>query len=278
MSRIVLVTGGTKGIGLAISRAFLALGDTVIAASRHPGQPGFPAIAADLCDPAAVTALAENVAAEYGRIDILINCAGAGLGGALEDFSAGQLTTECTLNLIGTARMTAAVLPIMRRQKSGRILSVGSVAGRVGIPFQSLYSASKAGIGAMNDALRLELKGTGVQVCTLEPGDTKSGFTSARAFADGIADNPDYKDACQRALNAMMHDELNGKAPESVAKAAVKLAKKRRMPARKVIGPDYKLLCLLIRLLPRRLVEFVLTKMYLTSKKDAGFRYPTKEE
>lgn len=128
----------------------------------------------------------------------------------------------------------------------------------------------------MTGALRLELKGTGVSLCVVEPGDTSTGFTAAREFAAGTGEHPCYQAPCEHALNAMMHDEIHGKPPETVARAVVRLAGKRRMPARRVVCMDYKLLCLAARLLPGRVVEWVLGLLYLKSKKDAGYRYAKK--
>ncbi|MBC8538086.1 SDR family NAD(P)-dependent oxidoreductase [Christensenellaceae bacterium NSJ-63] len=276
MNRIVLITGGTKGIGLAVAQAFLAKGDIVIGASRRPAEVPFPTHALDLSSEESIRECVGWVAREYGRIDILVNSAGMGIGGPLEDYSDAQLQRECQLNFIGTARMICAVLPYMRAQNAGKIISIGSVAARIPIPFQSMYSASKAALASMTGALRLELKGTGVSLCVVEPGDTATGFTAAREFAAGTGQHSCYQAPCEHALNAMMHDEIHGKSPETVARAVVRLAGKRRMPARRVVCMDYKLLCLAARLLPVRVVEWVLGLLYLKSKKDAGYRYAKK--
>jgi len=273
MNRIVLITGGTKGIGLAVARAFLQQGDTVIGASRQPAEAGFPVYPLDLLDDESIRRCVADVLERYGRIDVLVSSAGVGIGGVFEDYSFDQLERECALNLLGTAKLTAAVLPSMRAQGFGRILFIGSVAGRIPIPFQTMYSASKAALAAMSDALRLELRGSGVQCGVIEPGDTATGFTAARTFAENRLSNQDSRRLCERALNAMMLDELHGKSPDTVAKTAVRMAARRRMPGRSVVCVDYKLLCLAARLLPRRMVEYILGKLYLESKKDAGFQY-----
>ena len=110
MNRIVLITGGTKGIGLAVAQAFLAKGDIVIGASRRPAEVPFPTHALDLSSEESIRECVGWVAREYGRIDILVNSAGMGIGGPLEDYSDAQLQRECQLNFIGTARMICAVM------------------------------------------------------------------------------------------------------------------------------------------------------------------------
>ncbi len=273
MNRIVLITGGTKGIGLAVAKAFLQRGDTVVGASRNPQDTGFPTFPLDLTNDASIRECVSRVLQEYGRIDVLVNCAGVGIGGPLEDFTFTQIETECTLNLLGTAKMIATILPHMREQKYGRIITIGSVAGRVGLPFQSMYSASKAGLGSMSDALRLELKGTGVQTCLIEPADTTTGFTAARTFTVNGQSECSYREACERALNSMIYDEIHGKSPDTVARAVLRAADRKNMPARIIVGLDYKFLFTLVRLLPRWLAEVVMEQMYLKTKKDVGFRY-----
>jgi len=269
--RIALVTGGVKGIGKAIADALTKEGYTVVATTRSPKNEGEAKL--DITDPASCKECIDNIIKAHGRIDLLVNCAGMGYGGAMEDLSDDELTREVNTNLLGTARMMHAVLPHMRGQGSGRIINIGSVAGRIEIPFQAMYSASKAGMALMTDAVRLELKGTGVQVCVVEPGDTRTDFTAARAYASGIKKNEAYRRYCENALNTMMYDEQHGKAPESVAKVVVRQAKRRRMRARVVVGFDYKLLSVLAAIVPKGLLQFILYLMYMRKGKDGGFSY-----
>lgn len=276
MKQTVLITGAGRGIGRAIAERFLSAGTfQVVGLARHTGNDGFPILACDVTVPSAVEACVRQVWQDYGSIDILVNCAGAGLGGALEDFSYEQLAFELNLNVVGTANVIKTVLPYMRRQGRGRILSVGSVAGHIAIPFQAMYSASKAALHSITDALRLELAGSGIQVCIVEPGDTKTSFTDSRQYAAGIAENPYYKIPCQRALNQMIFDERHGKSPATVAETVLRLCRKRKMPAYRVVGGGYRVLCGLARILPGPVVAWILTLIYLKSKKDGGFSYPS---
>lgn len=269
----ILITGAGSGIGLATAQYLLSHGHNVSGTSRRQRNVGFPIYTMEASDASSVSAAISAAIRDMEHVDALICCAGLGLGGALEDFSPEQLCTELTVNTTGAALAIRAILPHMRANGFGRILCIGSVAGHIAIPFQSMYSASKAAIGSMTDALRLELRGSGVQACTIEPGDTRTEFTSARQFAAGIPKNIYYQAACERALNAMMYDEQHGKPPETVARAIYRALRRRRMPARIVVGASYKALVLAARLLPHAIVEYVLSLLYLRSKKDGGFRY-----
>ena len=140
MSKVVIVTGGTSGIGLAALDALRAKGCTVYALSRHGD------IACDVSDEQSARAAVEAVLAREGRIDILVNCAGFGISGAAELTPLDMAKKQLDVNLFGTANMVNAVIPAMRAQGGGRIVNTGSVAGFVPIPFQTWYSASKAAI------------------------------------------------------------------------------------------------------------------------------------
>jgi short-subunit dehydrogenase len=147
----------------------------------------------------------------------------------------------------------------MKEQRKGLLIVIGSIAGRVSIPMQSQYSASKYALEAFTDAVRMEMKPFGVRASIIEPGDTKTGFTDARE----ILDDGKYGSLLQRSVAKMAKDEQSGRPPESVAKAAYKLACRIDPPARVPVGFEYKLLMFLLRIIPDRLKEFILTKMYL---------------
>ena len=266
----IFITGASGGIGLATAKYLIGKGHTVIGTSRHERDMGFPIYVMDATDPSSIDNAVSSVLSDFGHIDVLINSAGSGLGGAFEDYSDEQLQEELSLNTIGAVRVIRRFLPSMR-EHGGKIFCIGSVAGIVPIPFQSMYSASKAALELMCGSLRLELRGTGVQFCVVCPGDTKTGFTGSRIYAEGRT--PFYKERCEHALNAMMHDEMNGKDPLTVAKTIDKQINKKRLPAKVTVCFEYKLLSGLAHILPRRLMEFVLSKIYLESKKDVGFRY-----
>lgn len=271
MKKVVLITGIKGGIGAACARAFSDAGYKVAGTSRSAGEGIY---AMDATNPDSIQSCIDAAIRDLGRIDVLICCAGAGLGGALEDYSLDQLEYELKLNAIGTARIIRCVLPHMRAQGGGRIISISSVAALIPIPYQALYSASKAAISAMTRAVRLETAGFGIQLCSIEPGDTKTDFTGNRQYAEGIAANAAYKKDCESSLNTMMYDEMHGAEPDTVARAALKQAERRRMKASVVVGASYKLLVFLARHVPVGVIEKGLRILYFRGKKDGGFRYP----
>ena len=175
----------------------------------------------------------------------------------LEEEAFSQLNT----NFFGVHRMCRQVLPIMRKQKSGMIINISSVAGLISIPFQSMYSASKYAVEAMSEALRLEVKSFGIKVVLVEPGDINTGFTDSRQFSISAKDSA-YKEKFTKSVNTMIKDEVNGPGPEVVAKVITRVIEMNNPPIRKVVGFQYKTFVLLKRLLPSRFVEYVLAKLY----------------
>ncbi len=260
----VLITGATGGIGLSIAKAFAEAGFQVAGCSRHASQ-ALPSsvrwYAMDVADSDSVNHCVQAVLQDLGGIDILVHCAGMGLGGSVEDISAEELSFQLDINTLGFVRTAQAVLPAMRAQGRGLILPISSVAGFIAIPYQSSYSASKFALEALVQALRLETRPFGIRACLIEPGDTRTNFTAARRLCKRIT--PCYKQPMTAAIHQMEQDEMHGKSPDSVAKAALKLVYKRRPPVRCVVGASYRLIRFLFKCLPDRLVEYCLRKIYL---------------
>jgi short-subunit dehydrogenase len=149
----------------------------------------------------------------------------------------------------------------MRSQGKGLLLVIGSIAGRVSIPMQSQYSASKYALEAFTDAVRMEMKQYGVRASIIEPGDTKTGFTAAREMQ--ARDRSAYGNTLEKSVAKMAADEQGGRSPESVAKVAMALAGRKDPPARVPVGLEYKALMQILRIMPDRAKEAILSKMYL---------------
>lgn len=259
----VLITGASSGLGRACAVAFAESGCKVTAVSRHceektetVGNGEIRTMPMDVNDEDSI----RRVAGTLERVDILIHCAGFGIAGACEDTPLRLAKAQMETNYFGVLRVNAAILPKMRAQKSGLVLLVSSIAGRIGIPFQSHYSSSKFALEAYAEALRMEIAPYGIRVSLIEPGDTKTGFTEARSKQLDPA-SPYYA-RCARSVQKMERDERNGKPPESVAKVALSLAGKKNPPVRVAVGGEYKALMLAKRLLPDRLIEKILINMY----------------
>ena len=265
----VFLTGGSSGIGLAASKLLAENGYTVFAASRNPsdnartydGGGAIRPVRLDVCDPQSVDAA---VSALVDDVGIVVHCAGVGIACAGEDYPQDPVTRLMKTNFDGVLLVNSRLLPRLRGRGRGLCIIIGSVAGVFPVPFQSHYSASKAALDSYASALRMELHGHGVDVCLIMPGDTSTGFTGARTYE--IEKTSPFYDSCLRAVRKMENDETGGRPPESVAREIFRICGRKSPPLRRVIGFDYKLLVFLQRLLPHRLIEYILRKMYLEAR------------
>jgi NAD(P)-dependent dehydrogenase (short-subunit alcohol dehydrogenase family) len=177
---IALVTGASSGIGLATARALRRDGYRVFGTSRKPmaeTEQGVMMLVCDVTDDASVQALVDDVVDRAGRIDLLVNNAGIGLLGGAEESSPTQARALFDVNVFGVLRMTNAVLPIMRRQGSGRIVNLGSLVGLIPAPFNALYSSSKHAIEGYSESLDHEVRTQGIRVVLVEPGGIRTSKT-----------------------------------------------------------------------------------------------------
>lgn len=259
----VFITGAGSGLGRACAEAFAREGCQVIGVSRHcadktetVGSGTIRTLPMDVNNEESIRGVLETLE----RIDIVMHCAGFGIAGACEDTPIELARAQMETNYFGVLRVNAQVLPKMRAQGKGLVLIVSSIAGRIGIPFQSHYSSSKFALEAYAEALRMECAPFGIRVSLIEPGDTKTGFTGARSKA--LDRKSPYYAVCSRSVAKMEHDEQNGKPPESVAAVALKLASKENPPVRVAVGAEYKALMALKRFLPDKAIERILKSMY----------------
>lgn len=184
---VALVTGASTGIGRASAEALRDAGYHVFGTSRKSVPQRFDGITiltADVTSDASVTKLVDDVLSEAGRIDLLVNNAGFGVTGAAEESSIAQVRSLFETNFYGVVRVTNAVLPIMRKQRSGRILNVGSVLGLVPAPYGAYYSASKFAIEGYSESLDHEVREFGVRVAVIEPGATRTSFEGSNVRGD----------------------------------------------------------------------------------------------
>lgn len=261
----VFVTGASSGIGRACARMFAMNGCYVTGVSRNTeertehftGGGSLILRKLDVTDEAATREFIEGLA----EVDIAILCAGMGVAGPAETAPSELTRKQMEVNYFGTLNAAQPCLSKMRARGNGLLIIIGSIAGRVSIPMQSQYSASKYALEAFTDAVRMEMKQYGVKACIIEPGDTKTGFTAARETQD--AGGAGYGSILEKSVAKMAADEQNGRSPDSVAKVALTLASRKNPPARVPVGLDYKALMVLLRVLPDRSKEFILRKLYL---------------
>lgn len=258
--RIVAVTGASSGIGLAAARLFRDRGDKVYCLSRHdPNERGITFIRADVTDEASVNAAFEAIGRAEGRIDVLLSNAGMGVSGAAECTTVQDAKRQLDVNFFGLHACVRAAVPLMRAN-GGTILATSSVAAVFAIPFQAFYSASKFAVNALILALANELKPFNIRVAAIMPGDVKTGFTGARIKAK---DDDNYGQSIEKSVAVMERDELNGMGPELIAKKFVALSLKKHPKVLSTVGLQYKFFCFLGKVLPIRLQNFIVGKMYI---------------
>lgn len=261
MSKVAIVTGGSSGIGRSTAAALMERGCIVyeISRSEKPAQ-GVIHIKGDITDETQVISAISEVMSKEGRIDILVNNAGFGISGAAEFTSSDDSHRQLELNLFGMDKVTRAVLPIMRSQKIGRIVCISSIAGILPIPFQLWYSVSKAAINAYVLALQNEVRPFGISVCAIMPGDIASGFTDARVKLSGGDDA--YSDRIERSVHQMEKDEREGMKTDAAGEFIAKVALKKRSRPLIAMGFSYKAAAVAVKLLPRRLSNFIVGRIY----------------
>ncbi|HMB22095.1 MAG TPA: SDR family oxidoreductase [Anaerolineales bacterium] len=194
MSKVILITGCSTGIGRDLTQHLTQAGYTVVATARHTDAlnnlQAALKLPLDVTQPDSIEEAVACTVQQFGRIDILVNNAGYALRGVLEEVSVEQVQQMFDVNVFGVLRLIQAVVPLMRKRGSGRIVNVSSISGKLAAPVNGTYSASKFALEALSDALRLELVPFGIQVVVIEPSVIKTHFeNTARIHAGNILSN-----------------------------------------------------------------------------------------
>lgn len=261
--RRVLITGSSSGIGRLAVSEFLRRGWSVLATMRRAGDrhelfgeelaahPGaLELMSLDVADPGERAAVVGQVM-ESGVLDCLVNNAGYGLFGALEDLSEEQLRRQLEVNFVGAALLTRDLLPALRRC-GGSVLMVSSVLGRAGFPLTSAYCASKFALEGLGEALHYELRPHGVRVGIVEPGGRKTRFADNVEWAEGASEPYRAATASYRALLDRVRGRRGKRPAESVVTALVRLADAKTVPLRTRVGGDAAAMTFAGALLPER--------------------------
>lgn len=255
--KVVLITGASSGVGQAAARLLAGSGYRVFGTSRHPASAGImPAVEMvrlDVRMDDSVLAAVEAVSRQAGRLDVLINNAGYELAGALEELSSEDARAQFETNFFGVVRMVNAALPLMRRQKGGQIINVGSLSGLSPIPFLGIYSATKFALEGYTEALRHELMPFNIHVSLTEAGFLKTPMMHNRqSGANRIIDYDPWR---ERALKSIRAAEEDGPGPELVAETLLEIVASKTPRLRYLIGPQAKSVARLRRFLPAGMFE-----------------------
>jgi NAD(P)-dependent dehydrogenase (short-subunit alcohol dehydrogenase family) len=265
MRQVVFITGISSGFGKGIAVLLASKGYSVYGTSRKETESdaNITVLKADVTDAAAIKIAIEKVIKKEGRIDVLINNAGMGISGAIEEFSAEDIKLQMGTNVMGAVNTIQAVLPFMRKRGEGLILNVSSIGGLMGLPFQGFYSASKYAIEGLSEALRMEVKQFNVKIVVIEPGDFATNFTANRKIVSNGTTNSAYKEQFTKTLSIIEKDEKGGLPPSFLAKKVLKIIETKKPCHRYVISTfEQKLAVCLKAVLPNELFFKILASHY----------------
>ena len=261
---VILITGITSGFGKAMAERLASEGHKVYGTHRKAKEfiPGVTYIKAESTVQEEVEAAVRQVVDAEGVIDVFINNAGMGIGGPLEFCTIEDCQRQMDVNFMGMVRYIREVVPVMRRQGHGHIICFSSIGGLVGLPYQGMYSASKFAIEGYCEALRLEIRGFGINVTTIEPGDFATAFTAQRKSVDNPEVHKVYP-GYANSLASIEHDENSGLKPEFLAKKISRIIRMKRPGYHYIISTFLQKLSVFARtILPPRWFAWVMSVYY----------------
>ncbi|KOS05940.1 short-chain dehydrogenase [Flavobacterium akiainvivens] len=265
MSKVIFITGGSSGIGRATGEFLLTKGYRVYGTSRNPQtvtNSKFPLVALDVRNTESIKAAVAQVIAEAGTIDVLVNNAGVGITGPIEEIPAEEIKNNFETNLFGPIEVMKAVLPQMRAQKSGLIINVTSIAGYMGLPYRGVYSASKGALELITEALRMEVKSFGITITSVAPGDFATSIADRRYHAPVLKGSP-YEQVYGGILSTMNQHVDAGSDPLQMAEAVYAIMKTPNPGVHYKVGAFMqKFSIVLKRILPDKVYEKMLMNHY----------------
>ena len=262
--KVALITGASSGIGRSTADLLTEQGYTVYGLSRTKpkGKFDFIWIELDITDKASLNQIVTRIIRKEHRVDVLINNAGISLISSVENTSQDESISVMNANFHGSLNMIQAILPFMKEQESGYIINVSSLGGRFGLPFQSIYCASKFALEGMTESLRYEIKEYGIKAVLLEPGDCKTPITSKRLINtnDSLSGSDTF---FTRAKRKVEWDEKNGCEPMKVAQKVWKILDKKQPKPRYSVGNlSQRIIPYVKNIIPAFFFEFILNNYY----------------
>lgn len=258
---IAIVSGASSGIGRETAILLMKSGYKVYAFNRRQTDiDGVEFVPVDITKIDDIKRGVTGVLEREGRIDLLVNNAGLGISGALEDTTDERAEYIFDVNFFGAFKLAREVIPSMRENGGGRIINVSSLAAVFNIPFQGFYSASKAAVNSLFTAMLLEVRPFNIKITNVMPGDIKTGFTDNRKKNE--AASPVYAGRIANSVAVMERDEQNGMPPSAVAKVIVSQAARKSPKTAVSVGFKYKVLVFLAKILPVSLANNIIYSMY----------------
>ncbi len=265
MSKVVLITGASSGIGKAIGEFLFHKGYTVYGTSRNPDKIVnlvFPLIALDVRNAESIQHAVQKIISISKRIDVVINNAGVGITGPIEETPTDEMRNNFETNFFGPIEVMKAVLPQMREQKSGLIINITSIAGYMGLPYRGIYSASKGALELVTEAISMEAKSFGVNIVSIAPGDFATNIAAGRYHAPVIKDSA-YETAYGSILKEMDEHVDSGGNPDEMAMAIYQIINAKNPKLHYKEGAFMqKFSIVLKRILPDRIYESMLMNHY----------------
>ncbi len=265
-TKVVLITGGSSGIGKAIGSYLKSKGYIVYGTSRNPAAYDrffeFPLLKLDVRDKNGAEALLKEVFDKEGKVDVLINNAGMGITGPIEETSIEEMKNVFETNFYGPIRLIQAVLPIMRKQGSGLIINITSIAGYMGLPYRGIYSTSKGALSLLTEALRMETKDFGIRITDLAPGDFSTNIAAGR-YHSPILETSAYHAPYKKTLDLMDEHVAEGEDPILVAKQVLNIITEKKPKVHYTVGSRLQKISLVLkRILPDKVYERLLLNHY----------------
>lgn len=265
MSKVVLITGGSSGIGKSIGEFLKSKGYKVYGTSRNPDRypnSAFPILELDVKLVDSIANSVQEVITKEGRLDVLINNAGAGITGPIEEIPEKEIQANFETNFFGPINVIKAVLPQMRQQNSGLIINITSIAGYMGLPYRGIYSASKGALELLTEAFRMEIKSFNINMTNVAPGDFATNIAAGRYHAPLKEDSP-YKVSYGNTLKLMDEHVDAGSDPNMMAKAVFKIINTKNPKGHYKVGEFMqKFSIILKRILPDKVYEKLLMNHY----------------
>lgn len=266
MKKVILVTGASSGIGLACATALQSAGHKVYGSARNLSRlqsVSFTPIQLDVTSDDAAKIAIDTILQAEGKIDVLVNNAGNGIAGPGYAMPVDIAKKQFEVNFFGVVRMCGAVLPGMIENKKGLIINMSSLAGLFGLPYQSMYSASKYAVEGYSQSLRMELRNTGIKVVVLNPGDFKTGFTDSREKIAFNITNDALAAEYKSAVDSMEKDESVGQSPAMIANKLIKIIASKNPAHSYLVGALGQTIApTLKRILPGSLFEKLMNDHY----------------
>jgi short-subunit dehydrogenase len=265
MSKVVLITGGSSGIGKSVGEYLNQKGFKVYGTSRNPdrySESKFKIIGLDVTRIESISKCIQSVIDAEGRLDVVINNAGAGITGPVEEIPEAEVKRNFEINFFGPINVIKSVLPQMRKQNSGLIINITSLAGYMGLPYRGIYSASKGALELVTEAIRMEVSEFNIELTNVAPGDFATNIAAGRFHSPVIEGSP-YSEKYGAILKTIDDDVDKGQDPVVMARKVYQIIESSHPNVRYKVGaPLQKFSIVLKRILPGRVYEKMLMNHY----------------